>query len=148
MSLHNSYINGVIAAYNNKYINLKVMSYHGTNIEIDKALQTTNYFVMTLPHKQSNITHKIYIFYCYVCVISSTLPETNSCVATKEHVQKILHFMCDFESKPHSNHNMPCWSKLLIHGVLDHFSSSLSVHGSLGWGGGWGLVDEGQIKLQ
>ena len=58
-------------------------------------------------------------------VLSRTLPETDGCVASKEHVEKVLDFMSDFKPKPHPHHHMPRWTKLLIHRILDHLSSSL-----------------------
>ena len=54
-----------------------------------------------------------------------TLPETDGHVASKEHIQKVLDFMSDFKPKTHSNHHVPCWTKLLIHCILDHLGSSL-----------------------
>ena len=54
-----------------------------------------------------------------------TLPEAYGHISTKEHVEKVLYFVSDFKSKPHSDHDVPSWAKLLIHSVFDHLSSSL-----------------------
>ena len=51
--------------------------------------------------------------------------------------------MCNLKSKPGTHNRVPCWSKLFVHSVFDHFSCSLLEGG--GGGGGaevkyWKLV--------
>lgn len=46
-------------------------------------------------------------------------------VPAKEHIKKIFHFMGYFESISFADNRVPRCSKLLVHGLLDHLSSSL-----------------------
>ena len=62
-----------------------------------------------------------------VLVLLSTLPQANGGVATKKHIEDVFHIVCDFKSKPHANYSVPCWAKLLVHGVFDHLGRTLVV---------------------
>lgn len=58
---------------------------------------------------------------------SGAFPNAHSQTSPEEHVEQVLDFMGHLEPKPLTDHHMPRTAKLLIHGLLDHFGSTLKI---------------------
>lgn len=53
------------------------------------------------------------------------LPHADGQAPTEEHVEQVLHFMCDLKAEALADHNMPRAAKLFIHGLLNHLCCTL-----------------------
>lgn len=53
------------------------------------------------------------------------LPHTHSQTPPEEHVQQVLHFVCDLKAEAFPNYYVPRASKFLVHGFFDHLCCAL-----------------------
>ena len=53
------------------------------------------------------------------------LPHTHSQTPSKEHVQQVLHFVCDLEAEAFADHHVPRTAEFLVHWLLDHLRCTL-----------------------
>lgn len=53
------------------------------------------------------------------------LPHTHSQTPSKEHVEQVLHFVCDLEAEAFTDYYVPRAAEFLVHGLLDHLRCTL-----------------------
>lgn len=54
------------------------------------------------------------------------LPYTHGQTSTEEHVEKVLHLVCDLKAKAFTDHHVPRAAKFLVHGLFDHLGCTLA----------------------